>query len=124
MDNSHLVIVSDESSVVDMVCYWAKNQNLKCLVYSNLEWAKLNEQHNPNNIGNLASLHSIHEKLPSKSKTITELEYLAIEKAIQDFNGNLTEVAKVLGLGRATLYRKVKQHNINLEIARKKTKVA
>ncbi len=36
------------------------------------------------------------------------------------FKGNLTEAAKALGIGRATLYRKVKQYNIDPSAARKK----
>lgn len=52
--------------------------------------------------------------------TINQLESVAIENAIQAFKGNLTEAAKALGIGRATLYRKVKQYNIDPSVARKK----
>lgn len=55
-----------------------------------------------------------------KVRTINELESIAIENAIHEFNGNLTEAAKALGIGRATLYRKVKQYNIDPSNARKK----
>lgn len=55
-----------------------------------------------------------------KVRTINELESLAIESAIHEYNGNLTEAAKALGIGRATLYRKVKQYNIDPTNARKK----
>ena len=53
-------------------------------------------------------------------QTINEMESVAIENAIHKFNGNLTEAAKALGIGRATLYRKVKQYNIDPSAARKK----
>ncbi len=52
--------------------------------------------------------------------TINQLESVAIEQAIGAFKGNLTEAAKALGIGRATLYRKVKQYNIDPTSARKK----
>lgn len=52
--------------------------------------------------------------------TINQLESVAIENAIAAFKGNLTEAAKALGIGRATLYRKVKQYNIDPSSARKK----
>ncbi|MCH2535615.1 MAG: hypothetical protein MK008_14325 [Bdellovibrionales bacterium] len=39
---------------------------------------------------------------------------------MNEFNGNLTEAAKALGIGRATLYRKVKQYSIDPTMARKK----
>lgn len=56
----------------------------------------------------------------SKVATMNELESKAIENAILQFRGNLTEAAKALGIGRATLYRKVKQYQIDPSIARKK----
>jgi DNA-binding NtrC family response regulator len=52
--------------------------------------------------------------------TINQLESVAIESAIAAFKGNLTEAAKALGIGRATLYRKVKQYSIDPSMARKK----
>ena len=55
-----------------------------------------------------------------KVRTINELESIAIENAIHEFGGNLTEAAKALGIGRATLYRKVKQYSIDPSSARKK----
>lgn len=53
-------------------------------------------------------------------ETINDLESKAIENAIHVYKGNLTEAAKALGIGRATLYRKVKQYNIDPQTARRK----
>ncbi len=61
-----------------------------------------------------------HSDSDKKVRTINELESLAIENAIQEYGGNLTEAAKALGIGRATLYRKVKQYNIDPADARRK----
>ena len=55
-----------------------------------------------------------------KVSTMNELESKAIENAIAQYRGNLTEAAKALGIGRATLYRKVKQYHIDPSSARKK----
>ena len=44
---------------------------------------------------------------------ISDLEIKAIKEAIE-FYGNLTVAAKALGIGRATLYRKVKVYNIKI----------
>lgn len=52
--------------------------------------------------------------------TINDLESMAIRNAIFEYKGNLTEAAKALGIGRATLYRKVKQYNIDPSLARKR----
>jgi transcriptional regulator of acetoin/glycerol metabolism len=56
----------------------------------------------------------------SKVATMDEIESQAIQGAIMQYKGNLTEAAKALGIGRATLYRKVKQYNIDPALARKK----
>ncbi len=40
------------------------------------------------------------------------LELWAIEKALKRADGNLSEVVRMLGIGRATLYRKLKEHNL------------
>ena len=56
--------------------------------------------------------------------TINELEAKAIERAIQNFRGNLTEAAKALGIGRATLYRKVKLYNLDPSQARRMKRAA
>jgi hypothetical protein len=55
-----------------------------------------------------------------KIAKMNELESKAIENAIVQYRGNLTEAAKALGIGRATLYRKVKLYQIDPSQARKK----
>lgn len=60
---------------------------------------------------------------PSVQK-MDHLEAKAIENAILQYKGNLTEAAKALGIGRATLYRKVKQYQIDPSVARKKKSMA
>lgn len=62
--------------------------------------------------------------MDKKVRTMNELESIAIESAISEYNGNLTEAARALGIGRATLYRKVKQYNIDPAQARKKKMAA
>ncbi|MEZ4872997.1 MAG: hypothetical protein R2827_12325 [Bdellovibrionales bacterium] len=56
-----------------------------------------------------------------KVKTINELESIAIENAIFEFNGNLTEAALKRGaLDVRHFTEKVKQYNIDPSLARKK----
>ena len=61
---------------------------------------------------------------PDGVQKISSMEALAIENAISQYRGNLTEAAKALGIGRATLYRKVKQYNIDPSSARKRRQAA
>lgn len=44
--------------------------------------------------------------------TLDEIEKSAISKTIQELNGNIAAAAKVLGIGRSTMYRKMKKYNI------------
>lgn len=44
--------------------------------------------------------------------TLDEIEKSAILKTIQELNGNIAAAAKVLGIGRSTMYRKMKKYNI------------
>jgi len=44
--------------------------------------------------------------------TLDELEKNYINKAIQECNGNIAVASKTLGIGRTTMYRKMKKYNI------------
>jgi DNA-binding NtrC family response regulator len=46
-------------------------------------------------------------------RTIEDLEWIAIDHAIQYYNGCMSEVARGLGIGRSTLYRKLNARNKN-----------
>lgn len=67
--------------------------------------------------GNSATANGAGKRVAS----MNEIESQAIQNAIAEYKGNLTEAAKALGIGRATLYRKVKQYNIDPSAARSKT---
>ncbi len=58
----------------------------------------------------------IGSRLPEEKTNATlnlaELEKDAIRTAIRHHNGNLTQVAKALGLGRTTLYRKMEKYEL------------
>jgi len=44
---------------------------------------------------------------------MAEVERITIMRALAAFNGNVTETAKALGIGRATLYRYIRKHNLS-----------
>ena len=44
--------------------------------------------------------------------TLKEAEEEAVRKALKHTNGNVTQAAKILGVGRNTLYGKIKEYNI------------
>lgn len=55
---------------------------------------------------------SIEDNDSKKIKPFDEIERDAINDALQAVNGDITRAAKNLGLGRATLYRKVKKYEL------------
>lgn len=61
--------------------------------------------------------HPIHRMLQNENMTVAqpfnEIERQALLQAVRLCNGNLTEVAKVLGIGRTTVWRKMKAFNIS-----------
>ncbi len=55
------------------------------------------------------------ENTPKAELNIAKLEEQAIRQAISEYRGNLTQVAKALGLGRTTLYRKMEKYDLSDE---------
>ena len=50
-------------------------------------------------------------------RTLDEIEAEVIRLALGHYQGQMSEVARRLGIGRSTLYRKVRQHGIEVEAA-------
>lgn len=126
--HSKVIVVSDDHEVIQKARNFAYQAGLTLEVFSISQWEEENRgkgsfhkippgQGMRNNIIAFPSHQTADHK---KVKTINELESVAIENAIHEYFGNLTEAAKALGIGRATLYRKVKQYNINTSLARRK----
>jgi len=53
--------------------------------------------------------------------TLAEIEENFIAQNLKAFRGNLTAAATSMGIGRATLYRKVKLYNLDFDQFRPKT---
>ena len=51
-------------------------------------------------------------------RPLAEIEVEMIKLAIEHYRGQMSEVARRLGIGRSTLYRKLKEHGIDPEIER------
>ncbi len=56
-------------------------------------------------------LYSKNNKKESSSSLI-DLELMAIKRMLQEKNGNKKETAKALGIGRSSLYWKIKRHDL------------
>lgn len=141
MARTIVYVISDEMDGGEKVKTYCTSQGMTCYAYSPNQWREGLE--NPvfrnqmtTGVPSLSTGFSPLERsnvLPfpgttptntisdsGRVSTMEELESKAIENAILQFRGNLTEAAKALGIGRATLYRKVKQYQIDPSVARKK----
>ena len=151
MVRSMFIVVSDDQAVVQKAHQFGQMHGVTVTVHTPEQWhAQQNHAHDthavPSLVAGQAAGHMTGEGakvLPFPGTqmhgaglgtsvggerrgvaTINQLEASAIENAIGAFKGNLTEAAKALGIGRATLYRKVKQYNIDPSAARNKKKAA
>lgn len=134
-----MIVVSDDNDFIVAAKALCDSKGGQVKVYSTSEWSRQVNTHGfahslvggvvPLSVGSqpvtegakiLQFPHGGAGSADSRVTTMNELESVAIQNAIQSFNGNLTEAAKALGIGRATLYRKVKQYNIDPSSARRK----
>ena len=51
-------------------------------------------------------------------RTLEEIERDLIQFAIENYSGHMSEVARRLGIGRSTLYRKVREHSLDVDDVR------
>jgi DNA-binding NtrC family response regulator len=51
-------------------------------------------------------------------RSLEEVERDLIEFAIQNYSGHMSEIARRLGIGRSTLYRKVREHSLDVDDVR------
>lgn len=138
MARSVVYVVSENAEVVEKVKKSCEGQDVSVLTYTGAQWREGMDntffrsqlvngvpslsagqsqptQTNFNNVVNFP-VQATSEKV----QKMEDLEAKAIEAAITQYKGNLTEAAKALGIGRATLYRKVKQYHIDPSQARRR----
>ena len=143
MSNSTVYVISDDSQVIEQVKSQLSSTGVTVTCYSTWEWRQGLEQGQfrsqlssgtpalvvggnggsstqPEARSNVLPFPGANQMLDNKVQTMDEMESKAIEAAIAQYRGNLTEAAKALGIGRATLYRKVKQYRIDPAVARRK----
>lgn len=143
MARSFVYIVSENPEVVDKVKKSTEGQDVSHYTYSGQQWREgldnpffrsqlvngvpaLSAGTNPLTVesagNNVVAFPT--QQTEGKVQKMEDLEAKAIESAITQYKGNLTEAAKALGIGRATLYRKVKQYHIDPSQARRRKMAA
>lgn len=71
----------------------------------------LTEEHLPDSIRN-SGTPFLNNMLGDEPLSLEEVEKREIVRTLQIFNGNITKTAESLGIGRNTLYRKMKKYGI------------
>ncbi len=133
MARSKVIVVSDDQEIIQKARNFGYTMGLNLEIFSISQWEEKNLETTNSIQGLISGQSGSSNVIPfpaggiagvngkaKKVKTINELESVAIENAIHEYRGNLTEAAKALGIGRATLYRKVKQYEIDTSLARRK----
>jgi PAS domain S-box-containing protein len=57
--------------------------------------------------------------LPAKTNSLADIEQAAVVEALRSCRGNISRAARWLGVGRTTLYRKIRLYRIDLEELRR-----
>lgn len=139
MARSFVYIVSEAPEVIEKVKKSCEGQEVSFYTYSGQQWREgLDNQFFRSQLVNgvpalSTGMNSLNVEVSGdnvvafptgqpegKVQKMEDLEAKAIEAAIIQYKGNLTEAAKALGIGRATLYRKVKQFQIDPTQARRR----
>ena len=123
---SKMIFISDNSNDIELVNTFAKENQHEVEHYSCEEWEKKNQP------GTKPYLEPIINKNKRNSNntvipfspvrafnSMEELKEEAIKKALIISNGNASKAACMLKIGRATLYRKIKQLGFDLESLRR-----
>ena len=137
MARSFVYIVSENPEVIEQVKKSCEGQDVSFYSYAGQQWREGldNPFFRSQLVNGVPALSTGMNPLTSeptnvvsfpvlmpegKVQKMEDLEAKAIESAINQYKGNLTEAAKALGIGRATLYRKVKQYHIDPAQARRR----
>ncbi|HZO07185.1 MAG TPA: helix-turn-helix domain-containing protein [Solirubrobacterales bacterium] len=64
----------------------------------------------------LADLPPVYQQGSRRLRRIEQIERAAIVRALIEANGNKTQAAELLEIGRATLYRKIRAYGLDLEL--------
>lgn len=75
----------------------------------------INKEKLPLNLIHSCDLEAPHSESAYRLVSIEEMEKYHIKRVLEEKEFNITSAAKILGVGRNTLYRKLDKHNISFE---------
>lgn len=113
---SKMILISSDQRLVSEIKNWVAKKSCQLQHYTEQEWKHKKTQPEHNNVINIRK----EVVLPTGKVTVKALKPLeevqidTIRQALYSMNGNVSRVSKALNIGRATLYRKIKDHDIDL----------
>jgi len=122
-----LIFISNSLADLENVKHFARKNSYSLAYYSKEEWKNRNRKFEKKNALENNSLNAVSYnlsvvQLPNTNhslQTLDEIKGGAIKTALLQAKGNASKAAEILQIGRATLYRKIKKLDINLEYIRK-----
>jgi len=127
---STLIFISDSITDIEQVQQFATDNSYALEYYSKEEWGKfIKKQQSKRAVSNIPTL-SIVESSDTTTvnnnllilKTMNDIKVEAIKSTLLRARGNASKAAEILKIGRATLYRKIKELNIDLDSIREYSK--
>ena len=121
-----LIFISNSLVDIEEVKEFAKNKNYLIEHYSKEEWSTSKYSQRSNVKPNLSndtqkyplSIVPSLNPINNTPQTMNEIKVEAIRHALLRSRGNASKAADILKIGRATLYRKIKELGLNLESMR------
>ena len=120
---SVVIVISSNRSLVSDMKQAVSRQDCRFEHYTEEQWKlKKNSSNNVLPFRNNKSLPFGQKKPDFHQKSLDEIQLETIQKTLFKMKGNVSKVSKILCIGRATLYRKIKEYKIDLLDIRKEVK--
>ena len=122
-----VIFISSDQTEIEKASRWAEDSGYPLEHYSETEWEDRTQEYTeesidpsvlPNNIVPFQGRNRLPIgicRIPPHQKSLQEIELETITKTLRTMQGNISRASRVLGVGRATLYRKIREHNIDMD---------
>ena len=116
---SKIIVISSDQDLISSAAEFAGKKSCSLECYTEQDWKRKTRPVENDNVINIKSMKK-EVTLPSGKLTLKTLKPLGevqmdtIRQALYSMNGNVSRVSKALNIGRATLYRKIKDHDVDL----------
>ena len=117
---SKIIFVGSDRDTLRLVSNLSSDQGCEFEHYTKRQWQE-KEGKAPNNVVPIKKdvfLPAGKGKPHSYLRSLDDIQQETIMQALAIAGGNVSHVSKILSIGRATLYRKIKQYDINLNRVR------